>query len=100
MENITNNINVLVIFETKPESTTIFAALLTSISNELPNVSGCIHALARVCTENPQRFIIFEEWESQDAHAVHIAKVVASGAWEDIAKHLTSAPVSHYYQHL
>lgn len=95
-----SNINVLVIFETKPESAQDFSALLEKISKELSAVNGCIHAQARVCTDNPQQFMIFEEWRSKDAHKAHIETVVSSGAWDKIAQHLAAAPITHYYQQL
>lgn len=94
------SINVLVIFETKPEATQSFAALLKNISKDLLAVDGCHQAHAKVCADNPQRFMILESWTSKAAHTTHIDKVVASGAWENIDRHLSAAPVSHYYQEL
>lgn len=93
-----SNINVLVTFETKPESTQTFAELLKNISNDLPNVDGCHHAQAKVCADNPHRFMMLESWQSKEVHAAHLNKIIASGAWEKIALHLSAAPVSHYYQ--
>ncbi|WP_189415836.1 putative quinol monooxygenase [Cellvibrio zantedeschiae] len=94
------SINVLVTFETKPEATQSFAALLKNISQDLLTVDGCQQAHAKVCADNPQRFMILESWVSKAAHITHIDKVVASGDWENIARHLSAAPVSNYYQDL
>lgn len=92
-----SGINVLVTFETKPESTQTFAALLKNLSHELLHVNGCSNAQAKTCVDNPQRFMILESWSSKEAHAAHLEKVIISGTWEQIAQHLSAAPVSHYY---
>lgn len=95
-----SNIHVLVTFETKPENAQAFSTILSRISKALTSISGCAQAKASVCKDNPSRFMIFEEWQSQDAHKAHIETVVASGAWDEIAMHLAAVPVTHYYQTL
>lgn len=79
-------INVLITFETKPEFTDAFAKLLNNISKKLLLVDGCHQALAKVCEDNPQGFMMLETWQSKEAHAKHLNTVITSGAWEKNCK--------------
>lgn len=91
-----NTIKVIITFETKPESSTQFAALLKQISHDLPKVSGCQGIRIFETNNQPHLFTLLEDWDSVAAHQIHIDKVVSSGAWANIAVHLAKDPVSHY----
>lgn len=95
-----SKIELVVIFETKPESTHVFAKLIKLASQQLPNIQGCLHATAKVCEHNPNQFLILEHWESKEAHVTHLNHLINSGAWEELAQHLSTDPVSHYYRDL
>ncbi len=92
-----SKISLVVVFETKPESTREFAKLIKEARQHLPEVDGCLEATAKVCDSNPNRFMMLEVWESKEAHTSHLNRVIRSGAWDKLAQHLSSDPVSHYY---
>lgn len=93
-----SGIQVIITFETLPEASSAFAALLDQVQQELPRVRGCRGVRVFAATDNACVFTLLEHWDSEAAHQAHIATVVASGAWERIAAHLARDPVSHYYR--
>jgi len=88
---------VIVSFETKPESAVPFAALLEQVKRELPTVPGCRSVRLFAARSNPCLFTLLEHWDSESRHQHHIDQVVSSGAWATLAAHLAKEPVSHYY---
>ena len=90
-------IHVIVTFETKPELASSFASLLERVRQDLPQVNGCRGVQIFTGTGDAPLFTLLEEWDSAECHQHHIAGVVASGAWEEIAAHLAKDPQSHYY---
>ena len=92
-----SNVNVLAIFETKPEASEPFRELFQQISKQLPQAAGCLSACAYACSDSANKFMMYEEWESQAAHQAHIAMAIASGAWDKIAVHLAQEPEISYY---
>lgn len=88
---------VIITFETKPESLASFSALLQTVKTDLPQVSGCQGVQVWAGQDDPCMFTLLETWDSAAAHQAHIQGVVASGAWDAIAAHLAKDPVSHYY---
>lgn len=92
-----SGINVIITFETKPESAAGFSALLEQVKRDLPRVSGCRGVRVFAGASDACLFTLLEEWDTTAAHQAHIAGVVASGAWEGIAAHLVREPVSNYY---
>lgn len=93
-----SGIQVIITFETKPEASLPFAALLDQVQQDLPRVNGCKGVRVFSGSESPCVFTLLEHWDSEAAHQAHIATVVASGAWDSIAAHLARDPVSHYYR--
>lgn len=95
-----SSVNVLAIFETKPEASEQFRELFQQISQQLPEAAGCLSARAHVSGNSLHKFMMYEEWESQAAHQAHIAVAVVSGAWDKIAVHLAKDPEISYYSSL
>lgn len=95
-----NGINLIITFETKPELSTQFHALLKQAQKDLPSVEGCNHVRLFAASDNPNLFTLVENWDSKQAHQAHINNVIASGAWDAIAAHLSKEAVSHYYQEI
>ncbi len=95
-----NRISVIITFEAKPENAAAVAAVMAQVKRNLPAVHGCNKVRLFGSSDNPCIFTLLEEWESEGHHQAHINVVVASGAWDSIALHLASAPVSHYYKEL
>jgi quinol monooxygenase YgiN len=91
---------VIITFEAKPDSATSLGAMLRQAKQDLPQVEGCNGARLLAAEDNPCVFTLVEEWESKSAHQAHIDRVVASGAWTQIASHLASEPISHYVNEL
>lgn len=91
------SINVIITFQAIPEKSSDLANLLNQAKRDLPEVEGCNGALLFNSKENPCIFTLVEEWESDIQHKAHITNVVSSGAWANIASHLSVAPVSNYY---
>lgn len=88
---------IIITFETKPESAAPFAALLEQVKRDLPTVSGCRSVRVFSATAHPCIFTLLEDWDSESQHQRHIDTVVSSGAWATLAAHLAKDPVSHYY---
>ncbi len=95
-----NGINLIIAFETKPELSTQFHALLKQAKKDLSSVEGCNQVRFYAATEDSHLFTLIENWDSKQAHQNHISHVIASGAWAAIAAHLSKEPVSHYYQEI
>jgi len=93
-----SGIQVIITFETKPEASSPFTALLDQVQLDLPRVNGCKGVRVFSRSDSPCMFTLLEHWDSEAAHQAHIAQVVASGAWDSIAAHLAKDPVSHYYR--
>ncbi|MDZ7939343.1 MAG: antibiotic biosynthesis monooxygenase [Rhodoferax sp.] len=95
-----NDIQVIVTFEARPESTTPLSALLSQVRQQLPLVDGCKSVRVLIRRDAPQVFTLVEDWQSTAQHQKHLATVVASGAWDTIAALLAADPVSHTYGEL
>ena len=91
------SINVIITFQAKPEQSSALGTLLNRAKHHLPEVEGCNGALLFNSKENPCVFTLVEEWDSDIQHKAHMANVVSSGAWTNIASHLVGDPVSNYY---
>ena len=91
---------VIITFEAKPESSASLGAMLMQAKHDLPQVDGCNGARLFAAEDNPCVFTLVEDWESRSAHQAHIDRVVASGAWAQIASHLTGEPMSQYFNEL
>ncbi|MES2934714.1 MAG: antibiotic biosynthesis monooxygenase family protein [Pseudomonadota bacterium] len=92
-----SGINVIITFTTKPESAIQFSTMLAQVKQALPTVDGCKSVRLFAAIDNPCTFTLLEEWESEAKHKSHLEQVVSSGAWDAIAAHLATDPVSHYY---
>jgi quinol monooxygenase YgiN len=88
---------IIITFETKPESAKPFSALLAQVKRDLPTVPGCRSVRLFSAMGNPCVFTLLEDWDSESQHKSHIDNVVSSGAWAALAAHLAKEPVSHYY---
>ncbi|HEX5738521.1 MAG TPA: antibiotic biosynthesis monooxygenase family protein [Hydrogenophaga sp.] len=92
-----HNTQIIITFETKPESVATFSSLLEQVKRDLPSVPGCRSVRLFAATANPCVFTLLEDWNSETQHRSHIDKMVSSGAWATLAAHLAKDPVSHYY---
>jgi quinol monooxygenase YgiN len=88
---------IIITFETKPESAAPFKAMLEQVKRDLPTVPGCRSVRLFTATGDPCIFTLLEDWNSEAQHQRHIEQVVSSGAWATLAAHLAKEPVSHYY---
>ena len=91
------SVHVIITFVAKPEMLGAFREILNGVDGHLRGVSGCLGLQifgkeADACT-----FTLVEEWTSAEAHQAHLKKVVDSGAWDHITKHLAQDPASGYY---
>ncbi len=86
--------SVLLTFIAKPTSLAELETQLRSLETELPKVTGCLAVRVHRHAQTPQRFSVLEDWTSQALHAEHLERVVASGAWENLAAMLLQPPES------
>lgn len=91
-----NRIHVVVTFEVKPQSSSEFTALLEAVQRDLPRVRGCLGVRVFASLEDPCVWTLLEDWDSVEAHQVHIDHLIASGAWDQVVTHLAKPPVSHH----
>lgn len=89
-------VKVIVRFEARPQARAAFAQLLAQVKEDLPQVPGCTGVRLFTGHEQPNVFVLLEDWQSQALHQAHLAQVSASGAWERLATHLAGDPVSLY----
>ena len=77
---------IIITFETKPESVNPFSALLAQVKRDLPAVPGCRSVRLFAATDKPCVFTLLEDWDSDSQHRSHIDNVVSSGAWASLAQ--------------
>lgn len=94
------SIHLLVTFTAKPDKVSAFSEILEQVKFDLPKKDGCqgVRILHKV--GNHREFTLLETWKSEDFHKRHIEEVIESGGWEFILSHLTSEPVSSYYNEI
>jgi quinol monooxygenase YgiN len=91
-----NSISLFITFDTRPEATHDFAAVLQHIRTTLPAAPGCEGVRVFTHPEQPDRFSLLERWRSVEAHRAHVDRLVASGEWQAMRAHLASEPTSFY----
>ncbi len=85
---------VTVTFKSKPEHLEAFTGVMKTVSSELPSVDGCKAVRVMTHQDDPSVFMLIEDWESSDKHAVHINRLVESGEWAGLEQMLAVPPTS------
>lgn len=94
------DVHMIINFTAKPEARDALAALLAQARRELPRVPGCKAVRAFNGAADSCSFTLVETWESEAQHQAHVAKLVSSGAWDQISRHLARPPSSGYFHTL
>lgn len=85
---------VMVTFKPKPLHLEAFAGAMQPVKIELPCVDGCKAVRVMTHQDDPSVFMLIEDWESSDKHAVHINRLVDSGEWAGLEQMLAVPPTS------
>jgi quinol monooxygenase YgiN len=94
------SVNVIVTFAVREESLADFRTILGQVKESLPTSPGCMSVRIFGNVIDPKIFTLVETWESESKHKSHLDALTASGAWKEIARHLTGDPVSSYYREI
>ena len=89
--------NVIITFTVKEDCIKEFGAILSTVKETLPDVEGCNSVNVYADSKNKCVYTLVENWDSEELHKSHISRVVESGDWENIAKHLQKDPESSYF---
>lgn len=90
-------VNLIINFRVLAEHREAFVALLEGVRQGLPKVPGCLGVTAYANQSDRQAFTLVERWASTDDHAVHLARLQASGDWGRLGVLLEAPPSSGYY---
>jgi quinol monooxygenase YgiN len=94
------SVHLIITFVVKRESVAAFRSILADVKATLPTVPGCNAVKIFNDSTHGHLFVLVERWDSEAAHRHHIDQVVSSGAWDRIASHLETTPVSSYYREM
>ena len=95
-----NHVTFIITFKSTPAALPDFRKLLDSVARDLPAVEGCQGVQILCAIDDPCLFTLVETWDSREAHAAHVQRLIDSGGWNSVVAHLAQAPESRYFQAL
>ena len=94
------SVTVVITFTARLEKLDAFRRILAGVKSDLPKAPGCAGVQVLSKLDDPCSFTLVETWETAEAHRAHVDRLIASGAWKDVASHLAWEPASGYYRQL
>ncbi len=90
------SINAVVILSTHEDNSESFKEIMKNSKQKLLASDGCISVQMFQDSDDPNTFVLIEEWESQEKHRAYFGELIKSGEWEKMSSHLASEPSSRY----
>ncbi len=91
---MSGELRVVITFEVLEDKLEMFGGVMTSMKTDLPQAEGCNGLVIHKDRANPFVFVLVEDWDSEELHDAHIAKVVAAGGWDVLLTMLKGEPVT------
>ncbi len=89
---------VTVTFHAQADQLAAFEQIMRSVKLQLPTIQGCLGVRVLRSAEQPQIFVLVEDWESNAQHAAHISNLIEGGDWAEIEAMLQAPPTSMVLQ--
>ena len=90
------SINAVVILKAKEDKRGSFEEIMKNSKPKLLASDGCLSVQMFQDNEDPNTFVLIEEWESQEKHKAYFGELIKSGDWDKMSSHLASEPDSRY----
>lgn len=84
-------------FNVKEEHVDAFVGMMNGAKQWISSADGCQDVELLLSTENPQKIILSEIWDTKEKHDAFAEKMQEQGSLDQLASFLNGQPESEFY---